>query len=376
MPEQADILRLNLQLGQRSYPIVIGSGILDDLGEELRQVLHRMSSALVVADTNTAGLYADRVVTALRAGGWPTASVTVPSGEQAKRLEQARELYSALYRLQADRRSAVVAVGGGVVGDLAGFVAATYARGISFVQVPTTLLAQVDASVGGKTAVNFEAPDGLVIKNLIGAFHQPSLVYVDVGTLATLPEREYRAGLAEVVKYGVILDETFFQFLERRWRELLERDHVVLIPVIARCCEIKAEVVQADEREETGFRAVLNLGHTFAHAIEALTSEYLHGEAVAIGMVAAAWTAELLGLAESEVRNRVVTVLERLGLPTSFPRLDADRLIEAMRHDKKAVSGRLRLVLPLRIGEVQLVKDVSEEVVREAVQRAQGEGAK
>lgn len=369
MAHEHETLTLHVDLGERGYQVVVGSGVLDDIGTAVARVLPRTTTALVVADPNTAMPYGQRVRTALEEEGLKTALATVPQGEQAKRLRVAEELYRHLYSLGADRQTVVVAVGGGAVGDLAGFVAATFARGIPFVQVPTTLLAQVDASIGGKTAVNFETPDGLVVKNLIGAFHQPVIVYIDVETLATLPEREYRAGLAEVVKYGVILSEDLFRNLEEDAVELLRRDEDVLISVVANCCDIKAHVVRADEREESGYRAILNLGHTFGHAIEALTDEFLHGEAVAIGMVAAAWTAELLNMASSEVRERITALLERFALPTRFPPLDRDKLLEAMRHDKKSVGGRLRLVLPVKIGEARVVGDVSEEVVREAIER-------
>ncbi len=364
---ELDVLTVPVELGDRSYRILIGHGILASFGRVLTETVPGATGALVVADENTAEQYGRSVVSTVAACGLRAELARVPAGERAKRLEQAHLLYERLYRLGADRRTVVVAVGGGVVGDLAGFVAATFARGLPFVQVPTTLLAQVDASVGGKTAVNFEAPDGLVVKNLIGAFYQPALVYIDVATLKTLPHREYRSGLAEVVKYGVILDEEFFGTVEQKVAGLLERDAEALALVIARCCEIKAQVVQADEREQTGYRAILNLGHTFAHAIEALTEDYLHGEAVAIGMVAAARTAELLGLTPRETRERLTSLLRALDLPAQFPPLDITRVLQAMRRDKKAIGGRLRLVLPVRIGEVRVVEEVPEEVAAEAI---------
>jgi 3-dehydroquinate synthase len=252
-----------------------------------------------------------------------------------------------------------------VVGDAAGFVAATYARGIRLVGVPTTLLAQVDSSVGGKVAVNHPKA-----KNLIGAFHQPSGVLIDTSTLESLPEQDYRSGLAEVIKYGVILDEEFFDFLEENVAGLNGRDRDLLGQVIARCCELKAKVVEQDERETTGVRAVLNYGHTFAHAHEALAGygELLHGEAVAIGMVQASRLAETLGRIDAETTRRQVTLLEAVGLPVTAPEgPTTDEIIDRMMLDKKTTGGRLRFVLPTRMGHVELVDEVDEALVRDVL---------
>lgn len=247
-----------------------------------------------------------------------------------------------------------------MVGDLAGFVAATFARGVPFFQVPTSLLAQVDSSVGGKVAINL--PEA---KNMVGAFYQPRGVLIDLATLETLPEREYRSGLAEVVKYGVILDAQFFAFLEEHRRALLSREPKVLLPVVERCCRLKADIVEQDETEQTGLRAVLNYGHTFGHAIETLTSygEYLHGEAVAMGMMCAARLSERLGMVGTELFHRQETLLRELGLPTRLPRLPIAEMLTVMQHDKKAQHGKLRFVLPRRLGHVELVEGVPSDTV-------------
>ena len=286
---------------------------------------------------------------------------TVPSGEQSKSYEQAQQLYDHLVDMSADRRTIIVAVGGGVTGDLAGFVAATYARGLRFVQVPTTLLSMVDSSVGGKTGINH--PRG---KNLIGAFHQPIGVLIDITTLTTLPDREYRSGLAEVVKYGVILDADFFDYLEQNLSGLNTRDAEVLRHVVARSCELKADVVRQDEFETTGLRAVLNYGHTFGHAFEALSGygSLLHGEAVSIGMVCASRLAESLGRITARDTERQVALLKALKLPVDVPgdlrQRHAD-ILQCMMLDKKTEGRELRFVLPSKIGHVEIVKGVSPE---------------
>jgi len=257
-----------------------------------------------------------------------------------------------------------VAGGGGAGGDWAGFVAATYARGVRFLQVPTTLLAQVDSSVGGKVGINLPAA-----KNMVGAFLQPMGVLIDTATLETLPEREYRAGLGEVVKYGVILDGEFFSYLEANVAGLNAHDHEVLREVIARCCRLKADVVEKDEREETGLRAVLNYGHTFGHAFETLTGygKLLHGEAVAVGMLCASRLAERLGRVNAEFTARQQRLLEALGLMTKIPSLDHDLVLRSMLHDKKVEHGKLRFVLPARMGHCELVGDIDPVDVRAAL---------
>jgi 3-dehydroquinate synthase len=284
----------------------------------------------------------------------------VPAGEETKCVAQAERLWNALADAKTDRKSVVIAAGGGVVGDLAGFVAATYARGLPFFQMPTTLLAQVDSSVGGKVGINLPQA-----KNIVGAFWQPAGVLIDLDALATLPDREYRAGLAEVVKYGVILDAEFFEYLERHVDSLVARQPEILEHIVAQSCRLKARVVEQDEREETGLRAVLNYGHTFCHAIETVTGygRFLHGEAVAIGMVCASRLAERMGRIERSITERQLSLLSRLGLPIAAGDLDAGQILAAMQHDKKVERGRLRFVLPDRIGHVSLVGDVDPTLV-------------
>jgi len=358
---------VHVSLAHRSYDIAIGHGILAETPARCRDWcgLDAPGSVLVVTDSNLADSHAATVADGFGSDGWLVGRHVLEPGEPSKSLEAARAMYDSLVALPADRGTLVVAVGGGVVGDAAGFVAATYARGIRLVGVPTTLLAQVDSSVGGKVAVNHPKA-----KNLIGAFHQPSGVLIDTATLESLPERDYRSGLAEVVKYGVILDAEFFDYLEQHIEGLAGRDRGVLAHVITRSCELKAEVVEQDERETTGARAVLNYGHTFAHAYEALAGygELLHGEAVAIGMVQASRLAERLGRIDSVTTDRQVRLLEQLGLSVAPPaEYDTDEILGRMRLDKKTTAGQLRFVLPSRMGQVELVDDVPEELVRELV---------
>jgi 3-dehydroquinate synthase len=358
---------VRVNLGARSYEVVVTAGDPAGLGPFARQ---RCPGALavVVSDENAAA-HADRAAEALAAAGFRTATAVLPAGEATKSLESAGQLYDKLADLRADRRTLVAAVGGGVVGDLAGFAAATFNRGLPLLMVPTTLLAMVDSSVGGKVAVNH--PRG---KNLIGAFHQPVGVWADTDVLATLPAREYLSGLAEVVKYGVILDAGLFAYLEDHADELRDREAAPTGHVVARSCELKAAVVERDEREETGLRAVLNYGHTFAHAFEAVAGygTLLHGEAVAAGMVCASRLAEYRGLVGRDVTLRQQRLLVRLRLPTKPPPLPAWEVLAAMGGDKKAVDGRLRLVLPRRLGEVGLYDDVPEADVRRVLDELLG----
>jgi 3-dehydroquinate synthase len=355
---------VRVNLGPRSYDIHLASGDAAGFGPFARAAVPKATVALVVTDT-TVEPHAAAIAHALQKSGVRTVGAVVPPGEPSKSLAQASELYDHLADLPADRTTPVVAVGGGVVGDLAGFAAATYNRGLPLLMVPTTLLAMVDSAVGGKVAVNH--PKG---KNLIGAFHQPAGVWVDTAFLATLPDREFRSGLAEVVKYGVILDAEFFTFLESNADDILARKGVPLEHVVARSCRLKADIVEQDEREETGLRMVLNYGHTFAHAFEAVGGygTWLHGEAVAAGMACASRLAERRGLIPAEVTERQVKLLTRFGLPTAaLPDWPADRLIEAMRRDKKARGGRMRFILPKRLGDVELFGDIPERLVREVL---------
>lgn len=356
---------VRVNLGPRAYDIAITGDPNPPLGGFVRAALPNAKTALVVCDTNTE-TNGRAVETALTAAGFRTGFAAVPAGESSKCLEQLATLYDALYALAADRGTAVVAVGGGVVGDLAGFAAATYNRGLPLVMVPTTLLAMVDSSVGGKTGVNH--PKG---KNLIGSFHQPAGVWIDLSFLGTLPEREFLSGLAEVVKYGVILDAEFFAQLEARAKEVRDRKSPFLGTVVAKCCRLKADVVEKDEYERTGLRAVLNYGHTFAHAYETCGGygALLHGEAVSIGMTDAARLARKMELVGDEFVARQTKLLEDLWLPTApHATFATDELIAVMRRDKKTVGGKMRFILPTRLGEVKLFDDVPEALVRSVLE--------
>ena len=348
--------QLLVELGARSYPIHIGAGLLDQIG--LLAEVVRGHHALIVSDENVAPLYLARVEAAL--AGKDVWRVVIPAGESEKNLTRFAEILHALAAQRASRDVTVIALGGGVVGDLAGFAAACWMRGVRFVQLPTTLLAMVDSAVGGKTAVDLPAG-----KNLVGAFHQPAAVFADTDTLSTLPERELRAGLAEVVKYGAIFDPRFFDWIETHADALLARDADALSEAVLRSCKHKIKVVVKDETER-GPRALLNFGHTFAHAIETETGygTLLHGEAVAIGMVLAARLSAELGRAPLLDAARLAGLLAHLGLPIQLPEgLAADALLARMRLDKKAVSGQSRLVLWKRLGRAVLADDVPEDAL-------------
>jgi 3-dehydroquinate synthase len=343
---------LRVELGSRSYPIFIGQGLLGQ--RSLFEQHLRARDLLVVSNTVVAPLY----LNALEASLLPRRVVAtiLPDGESHKTLDNVARIFDVLVANRFGRDCAVVALGGGVAGDMAGFAAATYQRGVAFAQVPTTLLAQVDSSVGGKTGVNH--PGG---KNLIGAFHQPVVVVADTQTLATLPPRELRAGLAEVIKYGLICDAGFFGWLETHIDALLAGDGVALTHVIRRSCEIKAEIVGRDEREHAD-RAQLNLGHTFGHAVESATgyTEWLHGEAVGAGLVMAACMSRESGYLTSDELERVTRLVARAGLPTHVPNVKPDVALEHMRIDKKVQAGRIRLVLLRGIGSAFVTADYSE----------------
>ncbi|MBS0373621.1 MAG: 3-dehydroquinate synthase [Proteobacteria bacterium] len=334
---------LSIDLGDRRYPIHIGAGLLGDRAR--LEASLPAGPLLVVSNTTVAPRYLPALRTAL--AGRVLAECVLPDGERHKTLATLASVYDALAAARIARDGAILALGGGVVGDIAGFAAATWQRGIAVAQLPTTLLAQVDSSVGGKTAVNHPAG-----KNLIGAFHQPSVVVADLDTLATLPDRELRAGLAEVIKYGLVRDASFLDWLERSLERLLARDAAALAEAVERSCRIKAEIVALDERE-SGPRALLNLGHTFGHAIEAATGfgEWLHGEAVAMGLVLAAATSERLGWLAAADTARVRELVRRAGLPVAAPRIGVTRARELMALDKKVRAGQVRLVLLRRLGE-------------------------
>ena len=355
--------QVRVKLGERSYNIVIGRGLLQQAATFFKTA--KLSQrGVIITDTTVAPLYAARLANALEAGGFTVTVVVIPAGELSKSLRQANRLLEKMPGLGLDRHSFVVGLGGGVAGDLAGFVAGTYLRGLAFVQVPTTLLAQVDSSVGGKTGVNL--PQG---KNLVGVFHQPRLVLADTSVLTTLPMRELRAGFAEVIKTGAIYDAKFFGWLEKNFRRVLRREPAALAETVRRCCEIKAAVVGADEREG-GQRAILNFGHTIGHAMEALAdyTGLLHGEAIAIGMNCAAQ----LSIRHTELpaadANRIVKLSQASGLPVRIG--DGYNLADmrkAMRLDKKAVGGRLRFVLLQRLGRAVVSDAVTDSDIEEVV---------
>lgn len=354
---------IKVQLGSRSYRVLVGTGLLGAIGRECTRLgfgrkVAVVSQASVAAPART-------VIESLRASGFEPVLVEVPEGEAAKSLEQAARLWDAFLDHGLDRGSAVIAVGGGVAGDLAGFAAAGYMRGIASVQVPTTLLAQVDASVGGKVAVNHRRA-----KNLIGAFHQPRLVLVDPGTVATLPEREYRSGLAEVIKTAAALNAELFAILESNVSMLRQRDPELLERVIAACCAEKATIVEQDEREESGLRMVLNYGHTVGHALETL-GEYRtwrHGEAVAIGIAVAARLAQRLGLTDARTADRQIGLLAAIELPTRFAMPAPGDVCDALRRDKKAREGRVPFVLLKALGRAEVCFDVPSETILEVLE--------
>lgn len=356
---------VEVALGARSYPIYIGEGLLDRHDLLARHL--RGPRAVIVTNDVVGPLYAPRLVAAL-AEQVQTEVFQLPDGEAHKNLARYAELMDFLIEHRHDRTTALIALGGGVVGDLTGFAAATYQRGVDFVQVPTTLLAQVDSSVGGKTAVNH--PRG---KNMIGAFYQPRCVIADTALFATLPDREYRAGLAEVVKYGVIRDAALFDWLEAHAEALAGRDADALRWAVRRSCEIKAEVVSADE-QEAGLRAILNYGHTFGHAIETLAGygAVLHGEAVAMGMVMAGQLAVREGRLAAADAERVTGLLRALGLPVRPPPLPVPAMLEAMSRDKKVQGGRLRLVLAEAIGRVVVTDAVAAQALQRSLERSVG----
>jgi len=351
---------VKVPLGDRSYRILIGPGLLDRLGKECRK-LGLGTRCAIVTDDRIPSRFAKTAESSLREAGFDPAVLTFPSGEKTKTLRNIERCHDQFAAHRLERKSFAVALGGGVIGDLTGFAAASYLRGVDFVQVPTTLLAQVDSSVGGKTGVNLKAG-----KNLVGAFHQPRLVLCDLDTLTTLPKRELRAGMAEVIKYGIISDAALFRRLEREMPDLLKLEPRKLAAVVARCCEIKADVVGRDEKEG-GLRAILNFGHTIGHAIENISGygEYLHGEAISIGQVAAARiSAELQGLSAEEVeRIRKLFVATRLPVRIQLNSRQLKRLQDAMKLDKKVSGGEIKFVLATTIGHVEFGKSAPAELI-------------
>lgn len=342
-------------LGERSYPIFIKEGMLGEVGNDLRErkVAKRYG---VISDDHVASLYADRLMASLKESGIDAELITFPRGEESKNLGTMASLCSELAKRNFDRKDGLIALGGGVTGDITGFLASIYMRGIPFVQIPTTLLAQVDSSVGGKTGVDI--PEG---KNLVGTFYQPRAVYIDTSVLQTLPQQELLGGLAEVIKYGVIVDAEFFQYLEDNRQAILALDKQIITGAIARCCELKAWVVEQDEREGD-LRRILNFGHTIGHAIEAASGfSLIHGLCVAMGMRAVSELAVRLGHLNDEEAARITRVIKAYGLPADIPaKLDRTRIKGYLKTDKKTVGGRVFYVLPQRIGKVFVTAEVNE----------------
>ncbi|TWT76283.1 3-dehydroquinate synthase [Planctomycetes bacterium CA13] len=366
----SEVHSIDVSLGDRSYKIEIGTESIDTFSDSILASLGDLTHALVIADAAVENPWAMTIASSIAKQKTPSGDdirvnlIAVPSGETSKSIGQLDTLWQWMLESSADRRSVVIAIGGGVIGDLAGFAAATFTRGIRFIQVPTTLLAMVDSSVGGKTGINLPTA-----KNMVGAFWQPSLVLIDTSVLSTLPDRSYISGLGEVVKYGVIDDAPFFEWLEANAGKLLDRDDNAVRYAIAESCRSKANVVGEDERETSGRRAILNYGHTFAHAIEATAGygQVLHGEAVAIGMQMAAHLAIELELCDAELLKRQTALLKACGLPTTYAAADPDAMLPVMKRDKKVSHGNLRFVLPERIGSVTLLGDIKEPNVTKAI---------
>lgn len=357
---------VRVELGERTYPILIGRGLigrqdsfLPYLSGPSSPVSRSAPVAAVVTDTTVGRYYLKPLAALLAANGVRVVEVILPNGEEHKHWQTLKLIYDALLQARCDRQVTLIALGGGVIGDLTGFAAATYQRGVPFIQVPTTLLAQVDSSVGGKTGINHPAG-----KNMIGAFHQPRAVIADLATLDTLPERELKAGMAEVIKHGFIRDETYVSFLEQNMAKLLAHDAEALAQAIRRSIQIKAEVVAVDEREQ-GLRALLNFGHTFGHAIEAAMGYgvWLHGEAVAAGMVLATELSQRMGLLDTAAVARVRALIALAGLPVTPPRIEPARFVELMAHDKKSSGGKVRYILLDAIGRAGVRADVPDSLV-------------
>jgi 3-dehydroquinate synthase len=353
--------KIDVRLGQNSYSVYIGTGILSQTGQRLKESGYS-GKAVIITNPVVKKLYGNLVKLSLIEAGYKTTILEVPDGEEYKSLESAGKLYQQLAEFGAERSTVILALGGGVIGDLAGFVAATYMRGVPLVQLPTTLLAQCDSSIGGKTAVNH----GL-LKNEIGAFYQPKMTVADISTLKTLPTEELTGGLAEVIKYAVIKDEQFFVYLEKHLDLIKALDDNVLETIVAKSAQIKVEVVEIDEKD-TGLRNILNFGHTVGHAVESVTNfQVAHGQAVAIGMVAAAKIAAELDILDSGNVVRLKSLLEKAGLTTKLPLTEVKPVMQAMRYDKKVQSGKIRFVLPRAIGQVFITDNVSPAIVEKVL---------
>lgn len=357
--------KVRVKLGERSYDICIGSNILGEIGARLKSFKTSPKIA-IISNPAVFNLYGKKVLTSMKKAGFDVKTVIIPDGEKYKDINTVQKIYGELLKHRLDRKSALIALGGGVIGDITGFVASTYMRGIDYIQIPTTLLAQVDSSVGGKTGVNHKLG-----KNMVGTFYQPKLVWIDIDTLKTLPKRELVAGLSEVIKYGVIRDKKLFDFLEDNMRKISYLDKNALHHIIKHSCEIKAEVVSKDERE-AGLRAILNYGHTIGHAIETVTGykKFLHGEGVAIGMHLEAKIAEIMGFLKIHDVLRIKALINSYGLPSEMPKnLNINYLMSSMKLDKKAVAGELKFILPERIGRVRIKKGISIDNIKPALEQ-------
>lgn len=356
--------KIRVELAERSYDISIGSNILEGVGDNLKSFGLSPKIALV-SNPTVFSLYGERASVSVKKAGFDLLTVIIPDGEEYKDLLWVQHIYNELLKAKLDRLSALFALGGGVIGDITGFAASTYMRGIPYIQMPTTLLAQVDSSVGGKTGVNHKLG-----KNMIGTFWQPRLVWIDVETLKTLPKRELLAGLAEVIKYGVIHDKELFDFLEVNRDKILNLDRDALTNIIKRSCEIKAEVVSKDERE-SGLRAILNYGHTIGHAIETVTEykRFLHGEAVAIGMYLEARLSQMLNFIKGDQVFKIKNLIDSYGLPSEMPAdIDINSILLSIQLDKKVVAGELKFILPEKIGSVRIHKGITEKFIKELLQ--------
>lgn len=357
---------VQVQLPDRAYQILVQSGLLS-VADEMLQTHVSGEHVVVVTDDTVGPIYLEPFCTAIDKVADRVDTITIKTGESSKSVKVLDGLWQHLVDNGTDRKSIVIALGGGVVGDLAGFLAASFARGIRFIQVPTSLLAQVDSSVGGKVGINLPTA-----KNMVGAFWQPETVLIDPSVLQTLDERNYRAGMAEVIKYGVIMDPALFDYIEANVDSIHEREPIVLTSIITRCCQCKADVVEEDEKETTGRRVILNYGHTYGHAIEAVYGygEFLHGEAISIGMTCAARLARNLGMIDQAMLTRQSELFHRIGLPTKCPEDRLQQLVDSMKSDKKVTRGELKLILPDRMGNVIQVPAPADEVIIESMKEA------
>lgn len=349
---------VEVKLSKKGYDICIGRDILDTIGERIKRFQFPLRCVLI-SNPYLLDFYGERVLASLKTYGFKTEAIKVPDGERYKNLREVEKIYDRLLSVQIDRYSPIIALGGGIIGDITGFVAATYKRGIPFIQIPTSLLAQVDSSIGGKTGVNH--PLG---KNMIGAFYQPKGVFIDLNVLKSLPEIEFRCGMAEIIKYGIISDKKLFTYLEKNRGKIKNHDSNALQYIIESSCKIKALIVSKDEREE-GLRAILNFGHSIGHALESLTGykKYKHGEAVAIGMVAASFISHEMGLCSMEDVERVRDLIESYDLPTKLPKINIKELLKAMHYDKKVKDNKVKLILMKKLGLVEIKDDVSDKII-------------